>query len=186
MDTRRLYALARKGHSGRMSARRLIVMRHAKAGPYTKTDHERPLTERGARDAQAAGEWLAGQGLAPDFALVSSAVRTRETWAQVVSGSGSKGDAVFTDALYAAGPQTVIDTVREAPEEAELVIFIGHNPTVENTVHLLSDGAGDPETLELLGQGYPTSALTVFDVEVPWNEIGPDAGQATAFHIGRG
>ena len=64
--------------------RTLVVMRHAKAEPYAETD-ARPPPDRaaGAADAAAAGRFLAAAGLVPDHALVSSAARTRETWAEV-------------------------------------------------------------------------------------------------------
>ena len=54
--------------------RLLVVMRHGKAEPFAAEDHLRRLTERGAREAHGAGQWLADQGLVPTHALVSSAV----------------------------------------------------------------------------------------------------------------
>ena len=60
-------------------------MRHAKAEGYDKPDFERALADRGVRDSEAAGQWFAELGLAPDGALVSAAVRTRETWSRVES-----------------------------------------------------------------------------------------------------
>ena len=39
---------------------RLILLRHAKSDyPLGVPDHDRPLNERGRRDADAAGAWLA-------------------------------------------------------------------------------------------------------------------------------
>ena len=70
--------------------RRLIVMRHAKAGDLPGgPDLERALTPRGMADATRAGQWLAGQGYLPDAVIVSSARRARQTWRKV--------SAEFTD-----------------------------------------------------------------------------------------
>lgn len=70
--------------------RRLIVLRHAKATHKPGfTDVDRPLTARGLRDADAAGEWLRDRELIPDLVLCSSALRTRETWDRVALALGA-------------------------------------------------------------------------------------------------
>ena len=65
----------------------LILMRHSKAeeGPG-KPDHDRELSDRGLRDARAAGAWLREEGLVPDLVICSTAVRTRQTWDSAVKG----------------------------------------------------------------------------------------------------
>lgn len=45
----------------------------------TGRSNHTPLTERGYAQARAAGKWLARQGIVPDVAIASPAVRTRET-----------------------------------------------------------------------------------------------------------
>ena len=64
---------------------RLILTRHAKSSWASPTmdDHARPLNRRGESSAKAIGAWLAAQGYVPELALVSSATRTRETWALI-------------------------------------------------------------------------------------------------------
>ena len=44
-------------------ARRLVVMRHAKAEHSASTDHVRALAERGLGDAEAAGRWMRDHGI---------------------------------------------------------------------------------------------------------------------------
>ena len=60
----------------------LILLRHAKAESASSTgrDIDRPLTERGHRDAAIMGRVLAQAGFIPDLALVSTARRAQETW----------------------------------------------------------------------------------------------------------
>src|SRR5690349_9663164 len=110
--------------------RRLVVMRHAKAEQDGPTDFERPLAARGHRDAAAAGSWLAAEGVEPDHALVSAALRTQETWASVCDGAGWALAPDLDRGLYAAGPETAIDLVRLVPAEASCVLVLGHNPTM--------------------------------------------------------
>lgn len=168
-----------------MTRRQLIVMRHAKAGPYTPTDHERELTPRGLSDAGAAGAYLASMSAVPDFALVSSAARAVATWEAVAAASGSPAVASLRDALYNASPRAVIEELRSIPEDARRAIFVGHNPTAETVVGQLDDGEGEPEAVSQLRQGYPTAALTIFDVEVPWAELTAHLCRVVDFHVGR-
>jgi Phosphohistidine phosphatase SixA len=59
----------------------LVVLRHAKAvHTLGLADLDRTLTDRGRRDAAAAGAWLRAQGLLPAQVLCSPAQRTRETF----------------------------------------------------------------------------------------------------------
>ena len=71
--------------------RRLIVMRHAKAEPFAPSDHARPLTYRGIASARDVGDHLRDGGLAPDYAIVSSALRTRQTWEALVETASITG-----------------------------------------------------------------------------------------------
>ena len=64
----------------------LVIMRHAKAERTAATDHARQLTDRGRRDAVAAGQMLAQSGASLELALVSTAARAQETWSGVMRG----------------------------------------------------------------------------------------------------
>ena len=168
------------------AARRLVIMRHAKAEPTAPSDHERALAERGQHDAEAAGRWLGEQGIAPDAALVSDAVRTRQTWAQVAGGAGWTEDvAEFSEPLYAAGSDTAFDLLRETDADATTLVVIGHNPTMAFVAELIDDGEGDGDAItDMVTRGFPTSALAVFVVDGPWSDLGPGTGRLEAFHVG--
>ena len=51
--------------------RELILLRHAHAEPAAagQADIDRPLSAQGLAEAEAAGRWLAAQGLVPDRVL---------------------------------------------------------------------------------------------------------------------
>lgn len=162
-----------------------MVMRHAKAEQIADTDHDRPLADRGVADADEAGRWLAGRGVVPDHAMVSSARRTRQTWDAVAGGAGWQVQPHVDDGLYAAGPDTALDLVREVPDRARAVILIGHNPTVGYLAQLLDDGEGDPGVaVEMVG-GFPTCAVTVFDYDGEWCDLTAGSATPRAFHVGR-
>jgi phosphohistidine phosphatase len=162
-------------------------MRHAKAEPFAASDHERPLTERGRADARDLGVHLRGTGVQPDYAVVSSAVRTRETWDAVTDGSGLVGVApCFDDAVFTGSVDVVADALRAVPEDAETVLFLGHNPSAAYLCHFLDDGGGDPEAVSGLLRGFPPAALAVLEVSVPWAELAAETGRVVDFYVGRG
>jgi len=165
--------------------RRLIVLRHAKAEPFAPTDHERRLTDRGRDSAREVGRYLRGKDLLPDYAVVSSALRTRETWQAVAEAAGATGVPVsFDDAVFTGSPDVVLEALRGIPAEYSTVVFVGHNPTAAYLCHLLDDGEGDPTAVSGLLQGFPPAALAVLEVGVPWADLAAESGRLVDYHVG--
>ncbi|WP_323794439.1 histidine phosphatase family protein [Nocardioides sp.] len=172
-----------------MLPRTLVVMRHAKAEQAGPSDYERPLAARGHDDAAAVGAWLADQGVVPDHALVSGALRTRETWEHVRRGAGEawrECESSPDRGLYAADVDTALDLVRLVDDAHETLLVIAHNPTVAYLVQVLDDGEGDVEAGSALALGYPTSATTVFTWSGSWADLAPGSARLVAHHVGRG
>ena len=163
--------------------RQLIVMRHAKAEPFASTDHARALTDRGHADAAAVGTWLSEAGAVPDHAVVSTAVRARETWFDVARASGAGVEPSFDQGLYHGGVDAALEALHAAPEDAMAVIVVGHNPTAAYVAHLLDDGEGDDDAISGMLRGFPPSAVVVFDVEVDWSDLAAETGRVTGFHV---
>ncbi|WP_328530238.1 histidine phosphatase family protein [Nocardioides sp. NBC_00368] len=166
--------------------RTLVIMRHAKAESSAPTDYERQLTERGHADAVVAGEWLAEQGVDPDYVLVSAADRTTQTWEDVAVGaSWDLTLAEYDQGLYAAGTSTALDLIREVDDGHSTVVVIGHNPTMFSLVQLLDDGEGDDEAGNELALGFPTAAVAVLTYDGDWSELDEAEASVTAFHVAR-
>ncbi len=143
--------------------RTLILMRHAKAvkGSEAPSDEARPLAPRGRRDAAAAGEAMAEQGLKPALALVSISARTRET--ADIALAGRDVTTRFEDALYHAAPESVWDAF--AASEAEKVLVIGHNPGMGELVSLLIAQAHDGSRAARDFSGaMPTASFVAFEI----------------------
>jgi phosphohistidine phosphatase len=156
------------------SSRLVAVMRHAKAEQEGPTDFDRPLADRGRRDAADAGAWLA------------AALRTRETWASVAEGADWDLDPDFDRGLYAADPETALDLVRLVDDDVRRLLVIGHNPTMAVLAQLLDDGEGDDEAATEMAAGYPTSAVAVFEYDGSWADLDEGTARLVAFHVGRG
>ena len=166
--------------------RTLVIMRHGKAEAFAAGDHLRRLTDRGRREAAAAGQWLAGMGIVPTDAFVSSAVRTRETWEALVASSGTPAEARVEDAVYSADTDSALEVLREATAESEVVLYVGHNPTAASLAYLLDDGDPDPEAFRLMSAGFPTAAVAVLEIWVPWADLDAATGHLVAFHADQG
>lgn len=111
---------------------RLILMRHAQAetsAPSGGGDEARPLSAAGRAEALLMGRALAERGLKPDLALVSSAVRTRQTWEQM---HDAFGDVEVREeaALYNAGSDVIRRFVENSEDEAGCLLILAHNPGV--------------------------------------------------------
>ena len=159
--------------------RRLLMLRHAKAvapqpGVADASDHARPLSERGRLDAAALGRLLRDRALLPAAALVSSALRTRQTFDLL----GLDGDAprrTLSDALYLADPGTLLDVLREQDGDAESIMLVGHNPGMHELAVELA--RGNP----VLAQGFPTCTLALFAIEGDWADLMP--GRSTLLEV---
>jgi phosphohistidine phosphatase len=161
-------------------------MRHGKAESFANDDHLRRLTERGVREVRAAGQWLADEGLVPTHAFVSSAVRTQQTWGHLVDVTGADIEPVVDDAIYTASPESALDILRGTPKAAEVVLYLGHNPTASSLAHLLEDGDPDAEAFRGITAGMATSAMAVLDVHVRWADLDAASARLTGFYPGLG
>jgi phosphohistidine phosphatase len=162
-------------------------MRHAKAEPFAETDHARVLTDRGAASARDVGRHLRGTGVTAGYALVSTATRTRQTWEAVVEAAGlDPVEVAFEDAVFSGSPDLVLELLRAAPADADVVLLVGHNPTAAYLCHLLDNGEGDAAAVSGLLHGFPPAAVAVLEIAVPWAELGPESGRVVDFYVGRG
>ncbi len=169
---------------GGPAGRRLALVRHAKAEGYDKPDFERALADRGVRDSEAAGQWFAELGLAPDGALVSAAVRTRETWSRIESSADWSVTPTYSEPLYEAGPESALDLIRSTAASVSCLVVIGHNPTMAYLASVLDDGTSDLSNE--MAMGYPTSAVAVFDFDGEWADLDQGGCTLVAFHVPRG
>lgn len=160
-------------------------MRHAKAEPGGETDATRELAQRGYDDAVEAGRWLADSGFVPDAALVSAAHRTATTWLAVAEGGSFEVEASYSESLYAAGPETALDLIRETSEDVSSLVVIGHNPTMAYLAQLLDDGTGDEDAGREMAVGFPTGALARFEVPGRWRELDLASARLVGYHVGR-
>lgn len=162
-------------------SRRLILLRHAKsAWPEGVADVDRPLDARGRAAAPRMGAYLAAEGLVPDHVMVSPARRTLETWERL-SGALPEIEPETVPMIYESSAGRILDAVRSAPEHADSLLVIGHNPGFQ-TLALLLVGSGPTTPRETLREKFPTAGLAVIDFAVEsWGAIGLGGGRLERF-----
>jgi phosphohistidine phosphatase len=149
--------------------KRLYVLRHAKSSwdEPGLADHDRPLSGRGRRAADAIGRHLRAEGIEPELVLCSSSARTRETLARV----GLEGEVERE--LYGASAGELIARLREVPGGIASVLVLGHNPGMEELTLALADAPHDK---------YPTGALATVELDIgDWSAIIPGCGRLIDF-----
>ncbi|MDQ0797135.1 histidine phosphatase family protein [Streptomyces sp. B1I3] len=151
--------------------RRIVLLRHAKAEWSQQSDHERPLAERGRKDAPVAGRKLADSGTVFDLALCSTAVRTRETWKLAVHEFAQRPKTVYEERLYEASLGELIALFDETSDEVRNLLVIGHNPGMHGVADALS-GRGEGDTLaRMTKDGFPTAAYAVVEFSGSWKNL---------------
>jgi len=145
----------------------LLLLRHAKSSrddPRLE-DRDRPLNDRGFRDAAALRKSMQTLGLAPDLVLVSPSRRTMQT----LSALEPWDDTPLTESvesLYLADEAQLLGTLRDIPETVRSALLIAHNPGLRDLVHILSHGPNrDPP------DSLPTCTLAEFMLTGPWRDL---------------
>jgi len=155
-----------------MSARQLILLRHAKSDWPDVADHERPLAARGRRDAPAVGRWLRDAGLRPDLVVCSTARRARESWELAAAELGGEVEVRYDRRVYDAGAQELVALAREAPEAVRTLVLVGHNPAMQQlAVSLPGEAVGD--ALDRAREDFGTAALALLEVPGAWADLTP-------------
>lgn len=158
--------------------RRLLLMRHGKAAwPHGVEDFDRPLADRGHHEAGLAGDWIRENVGAVGLVLCSSARRTRET----LTATGLDAPTTFLDEIYEAWTGDLLAAVRSADPQAETVLMVGHAPGTPGLAAQLAGDGSDPAVVNRVRAGFPTSAIAVLEVGVPWAEL--DAGTAALVDV---
>lgn len=165
--------------------RRLLLFRHAKAvqsGRSGSEDRLRGLVDRGRAGIPATiGSYLATEGLVPEQALVSSAVRTQETWKFSAREFGAPVAADTEDRLYEATPEVILGLVKETPANVQSFLVIAHNPGLQELALMLL-ASGNVKAREQLEENLPTAGLVIVDFPFDdWRNLRRESGSLERF-----
>lgn len=121
--------------------RTLYLIRHAKSGwdDPSLSDHERPLNDRGRRDAPMMAERLRRAGHPIDLILTSTALRAVGTAMAFAEAFGiGETNLVRTKILYHADPDVFLRVIRGIDDRYRHAALFSHNPGITD----FADGLG--------------------------------------------
>jgi phosphohistidine phosphatase len=163
----------------------LYLLRHGKSGWENPelNDFQRPLNERGRSDVPVIARYMRDKGYNPDKVLCSTAIRTQETWElaapELLTG---ERDVRFSNRLYLAIPDQVISQIRNAGDECDALLVIGHNPGMQESAMAFANSRGT-EHYRKIEDVFPSSGLAVlrFDAD-SWSDVHTGLGNLIDFY----
>ena len=165
--------------------KQLTVLRHAKSGwddPVAR-DFDRPLNERGCRAATIVGAHAKSAGLQVDSIVASPAVRVIETLDHFLPAAGLDALEPHWDRrIYLASSATLLDCLRDVPDDVAHVLMAGHNPGLEDLIFDLVPDDGTSPLRALVEEKFPTTALATLRLPIDhWADVGARTASLTAF-----
>lgn len=109
----------------------LTLIRHGKSSwdDPSLTDWERPLKNRGKKDALLIGYKLKEENIIPDKIVASSAKRAYDVSKRIAECiEYPESDIAITDDIYLATMEHLIQIVQNLKDEWNHVFLFGHNP----------------------------------------------------------
>lgn len=156
----------------------LYLVRHAKSdkGNLALKDIDRPLNDRGYKDAYFMGELMRRERYTPDILITSPAVRAYSTAVIFLKTFGfSDRKLQLNDMLYEESSSIFISEVKAIPDEISSAMVFAHNPTITEVAGSLA---------EKPIPGFPTTGIACLDFEVKsWGEISEKTGRLRFFEF---
>ena len=155
----------------------VYLVRHAKSSwdYHSLKDEERPLNDRGLRDAPFMAKLLAKQGASPDVLISSPAVRALTTATFFKIELGIEGeDILIRDEIYEAMSSTILKLIQRLPEKFQTVMLFGHNPTFTSVANYFTEN---------YIPNMPTCSIVRIDATASnWMEFNDQNAKVTEFH----
>jgi len=143
----------------------LILLRHAKSSwdfPQLN-DYDRPLNDRGRRDAPKMAKWLSTQDMKFDSMISSGAERAKNTAIafQAILNISMKVD----DQLYHAERSKLQNIIKKTDNTVNSLLLVSHNPGLNDLADYLLSGFPD---------NIPTTGVVSLNLDIKkWSEIHP-------------
>jgi phosphohistidine phosphatase len=122
--------------------KKLLLVRHAKSSwaDFSIKDFDRPLNERGKRDAPEMAKRLRGKEIEIDVFISSPARRAKKTAELFLKEyKKDKDSIIFFEELYLANPSTFFDVISKADNKYKTIAVFSHNEGITNFANQLTD-----------------------------------------------
>lgn len=162
---------------------RLVLIRHAKAAwPDHVNDIDRPLAARGVADCAVVADELARRSIDIDYAAVSVATRTQQTWELIATKLAKTPTVTTFTSLYEASVGSILSVINTF--NVETLAVVGHAPGMPRTAFALHNGEQNTH-LSQLSLKFPTLGIAVLESDKPFSEWEPGSAELVDFFIPR-
>ena len=144
----------------------LILLRHSKSSwdNLNLSDFDRPLNNRGNRDADMMSIKLSAELNKVDMMISSSSVRTKLTSDYFKSKIKFKNE-LFTDELYHASSKRIMSILEKVKPNINSLLILGHNPGLTEMVNCLTNHKL---------YNLPTTGVVIIKFNIKlWSRISP-------------
>ena len=160
--------------------KKLFLVRHAKSSwnNIEMNDFDRPLNERGEKDAPHMAKLLKHRDVVPDRMITSPANRAFSTCKAFAKTFDFDKKKVVSEAkLYHASAESILDVLKSLSEnkggKEDVVLLFGHNPGITEFAN---------ELLNISIDNIPTCGVIEATLEIDkWKEISFGCGKMDAF-----
>lgn len=148
--------------------KKLYIIRHAKSSwdEPGLSDFERPLNDRGKRDAPRMAKRLKEKEIHPDLMLSSPAKRALSTCKRIAGVLNYAPEKIKTDQrLYHASDDQILKVLKELNDKQNEVLLFGHNPG-------LTDFVNEFTSDETYIPNIPTCGVIAYEINIDtWKEL---------------
>ena len=159
------------------TVRTVVLIRHAKSSHENPEwiDFERPLDERGYRDAPFMGQKIFEKGIEFDLIIASPSQRTTETIQFICKEIDYPIEKILWDeSVYLSSSENLLKIIRNLDSDIKTVAIVGHNPSMTETANILQK----TEKIE----NVPTSGIVSVSFSLKdWSDLKPKKGKFNFF-----
>jgi phosphohistidine phosphatase len=119
----------------------LFLLRHAKAisGELSSPDCDRPLSDRGFKDAQQLAAKLVKKNIDFDVFMTSHAIRAITTAQIIANVLGRKQKHIAVEKLiYEGNAAEILQMISFTPKKIDSILLVGHNPSISEIAFRVS------------------------------------------------
>ena len=144
----------------------LLLIRHAKSSwdDISLSDFDRPLNDRGKKDAPMMARRLSEKKIIIDKFVSSPAKRAKKTAIYFAKEFGvDENDIVFKTELYAAPKEIFYDVIGKLDNSSDIIALFSHNPGITDFANSLTNTRADD---------MPTCGIFAIKTDAKkWNEF---------------
>ena len=156
--------------------KRLFLVRHAKSSwdDPSLDDIDRPLNNRGKKNAPEMGLRLRKQGIIPDLLISSPAKRAHSTARKISEAIGYPEKSILIDdRLYHGSSNSMLAILHELKKKINSAMLFGHNPGFTDFANTLCG---------INIYNIPTAGIVAIDFSVEtWAEVDYSKGELVFF-----